>query len=217
MEEGCKYVTIREAASITGMCHQVLRKMADAETIRSFRTPSQQRRFNKLDLEKMCYNVPADVKIPYTEKTNFIYTRVSSKKQLDDLHRQIDFIRPRYPTYRIIKDIGSGVNFKRQGLQTILDHCIKGDIGEVVVAHRDRLSRFGFDLIDIIVSKSGGKIVVIDDERNKTTEQELAEDLLSIVHIYSCRQMGRRKYSSKEQGGDNDDGGGRECESDGEQ
>lgn len=191
-----KYISIREASAITGICEQVLRKMADDEKVRSYRTPSQQRRFNKLDLEKMCYNIPSDSEVPVIEKKNFIYSRVSSKKQLDDLSRQSNFLKSKYPTYRIIKDIGSGINFKRKGLQTILDCCLKGHIGEIVVAHRDRLSRFAFDLINIIVTKSGGKITVIDDDKNKSTEQELAEDLLSIVHIYSCRQMGRRKYSS---------------------
>ena len=93
-----------------------------------------------------------------------------------------------------MSDIASGINFNRKGLQTILDSCIQGTIGEVVIAHRDRLSRFGFDLIKIIIEKAGGKITILDDENNKSTEQELAEDLLSIIHIYSCRQMGRRSY-----------------------
>ena len=196
MNSETKYVSIRDASSITGICQQVLRKMADQQKVRSYRTPSNQRRFNKLDLEKMCYNIPSDVKISYSEKENFIYSRVSSKKQMDDLSRQSEFLQSKYPTYRSIKDIGSGINFKRKGLETILDSCLQGTIGEVVVAHRDRLSRFAFDFIKLIISKSGGKITVIDDDRNKTTEQELAEDLLSIVHIYSCRQMGKRKYST---------------------
>jgi predicted site-specific integrase-resolvase len=79
-----------------------------------------------------------------------------------------------------------------------LDACLQGLIGEIVIAHRDRLSRFGFDLIELLVSKSGGKIIVLDDQHNKSTEQELAEDLLSIVHIYSYRQMGKRSYKSKQ-------------------
>ena len=83
------------------------------------------------------------------------------------------------------------------GLATILDACVQNSIGEVVVAHRDRLCRFGFDLVKQIIEKSGGSITVIDDEKNKSSEQELAEDLLSIINIYSCRQMGKRKYKTK--------------------
>ena len=113
---------------------------------------------------------------------------------------QIEFIRtnkPEYDAYTIISDIGSGINFKREGLSKILDSCMQRNIGNIIIAHRDRLSRFGFDLINIIVQKAGGKIIVIDDERDKSSEQELSEDLLSIIHIYSCRQMGRRKYKNK--------------------
>jgi predicted site-specific integrase-resolvase len=78
-----------------------------------------------------------------------------------------------------------------------LDSCLQGTIGEVIIAHRDRLSRFGFDLINLLVDKSGGKITVLDDEKDKSSEQELAEDLLSIIHIFSCRQMGKRAYTAK--------------------
>jgi predicted site-specific integrase-resolvase len=120
---------------------------------------------------------------------------------MDDLERQVDFIRTRrteYNTYTTLSDVASGINFKRKGLETILDSCIQGTIGELVIAHRDRLCRFGFELIRLFVEKSGGKITVLDDERNKSSEQELSEDLLSIIHIYSCRQMGKRSYKNKQ-------------------
>ena len=194
------FIPIREASKLSGLCPGTLRKLADEKKIKCYKTDSGQRKFSKLCLEKMCNSIPADSKISTCEKENFIYARVSSKKQLDDLNRQIEFIknkRREYSSYTIITDIASGVNFKRKGLSTILDTSIQSSIGEVIVAHRDRLSRFGFDLIKIIIEKGGGKITVIDDERNKSTEQELAEDLLSIVHIYSCRQMGKRSYKAR--------------------
>ena len=97
--------------------------------------------------------------------------------------------------YKLISDIGSGINFKRQGLNAILDSCMQNNIGEVVIANKDRLSRFGFDLIKLIIEKAGGKITIINDEQNKSTEQELAEDLLSIINIYYCRQMEKRQYT----------------------
>jgi predicted site-specific integrase-resolvase len=147
----------------------------------------------------MCSNVSSFHQRKDNTKINYIYTRVSSRKQSDDLERQIEFIKSQKPeyniSYKLISDIGSGINFKRQGLITILDTCLQNNIGEVVIAHKDRLSRFGFDLIKLIIEKAGGKITIINDERNKSTEQELAEDLLSIIHIYSCRQMGKRKYT----------------------
>ena len=197
-EETNCFITIFEAARITGLSYQTIRKLGDQQKIQCFKTPQGgHRRFNKQDLEKFCGSSIARLQITEGEKCNFIYTRVSSKKQLDDLSRQIEYIKQRtqYASYTVISDIASGINFKRKGLQTILDSCIQGTIGEVVVAHRDRLSRFGFDLIKLITEKAGGSITVLDDEQNKSIEQELAEDLLSIVHIYSCRQMGKRSYS----------------------
>jgi putative resolvase len=200
MDDKRKFVSLREAIEITGIGEQTLRKYVDQNRIDSYKTPSGHRKFDKAYLEKMCNSLSNGKKIQDNERQNYIYARVSSKKQSDDLNRQIEFIknkRPEYASYNLITDIASGINFKRKGLLSILDSTIQNTIGEVVVAHRDRLSRFGFDLIDIIVTKGGGKITVIDDERNKSTEQELSEDLLSIIHIYSCRQMERRKYKSE--------------------
>ena len=195
-KEETKYITIKEACRLSGLHQNTLRKLGDEQTIKCYKTPGGQRRFDKLDLEKMCNSIPINTE---TTRTNFIYTRVSSKKQMDDLSRQITYIqskRPEFNTYTTLSDIGSGINFKRKGLQTILDSCLQGVIGEVVIAHRDRLSRFGFELIKCFITKAGGSITVLDDDGHKSTEQELAEDLLSIVHIYSCKQMGKRSYKS---------------------
>jgi predicted site-specific integrase-resolvase len=193
------FVSIREASSITGLEAQTLRKLADQQTLPCYKTPAGQRMFDRLGLEKMCHPTSTNTQVS-KNKTNFVYTRVSSKKQMDDLSRQISYIkcqRPEYSSYTFVSDIASGINFKRKGLSTILDACLQGLVGDIVVAHRDRLSRFGFDLLELIVSKCGGKIVVLDNQGNRSSEQELSEDLLSIVHIYSCRQMGKRSYRSK--------------------
>ena len=195
-----EYISIREACVLTGLCSQTLRKLGDQNKIICYRTTSGQRKFDKHSLEKMCDAIPSCNKVSNGEKQNFIYTRVSSKKQSDDLCRQVDFVKsrkPEYASYTSISDIASGINFKRKGLEVILDSCLQNNIGNVVIAHKDRLSRFGFDLIEQIVNKAGGKIIVIDDEKNKSTEQELSEDLLSIVHIYCCRQMGKRSYKTR--------------------
>ena len=195
-----QYISIREASIITGINPQTLRKLGDENKIKCYKTLSGQIKFVKAYLEKMCNNDDVNDKINENTKQNYIYTRVSSKKQSDDLSRQIEFIknkRPEYSSYISISDIASGINFKRKGLSTILDASLQGTVGEIIVAHRDRLCRFGFDLIKLIIEKQGGKINVLDDEQNKSSEQELSEDLLSIVHIYSCRQMGKRSYKTK--------------------
>ena len=76
---------------------------------------------------------------------------------------------------------------KGKDCKPFLDACLQGTVGELVVAHRDRLCRFGFELVESIVTKAGGKITVLDNDGNKSGEQELAEDLLSIIHVYSIK------------------------------
>lgn len=190
------FVSIRKASILSGLGEQTLRKLLDENKVDGYKTPAGQRRFNKLSLEKLCN--PINVQKEYS-RINYIYTRVSSKKQMDDLTRQFNYVvskKPEYAQYTSLSDIGSGINFKRKGLQTLLDSCLQKNVGEVVVAHKDRLSRFGFELLQLLIEKSGGTITVLDEEEHKSTEQELSEDLLSIVHIYSCKQMGRRKYKT---------------------
>jgi len=199
-EQKTKFISIREAIKISGIGAQTIRKLCDNNKIICYKTLSGQRKINKSSLEQMCNNVPNNDKIIQNNKINFIYSRVSSKKQMDDLLRQTEFIKNadiKYDSYRSITDIASGINFKRKGLQTILDTALQGTIGEVVIAHKDRLSRSAFDIIQYIIEKSGGLITILDNEKNKTTEQELAEELLSIIHIYSCRENGRRRYKAE--------------------
>ena len=197
------YVPVGQAARLAGLNPQTIRKMADCSSLLCYRTPSNQRRIHLESIQNLCRPPlpPQEEKHPLVEKTHFIYARVSTKKQVDDLSRQVEFIRSFdqscFSRYRVVTDIASGINFKRKGLQTLLDACLQGCIGDVVVAHRDRLCRFGFELFHQLVSKAGGKIIVLAHPEHTTCEQELADDLLSIIHVFSCRQMGKRSYSSR--------------------
>jgi len=195
-----QFISSAEAAKITSLHPHTLRKYADNNQVKCYKTPSGQRKYDRQSLEKFCNPHIVVHQNSTLAKTNYIYSRVSSKKQLDDLTRQTDYLqsyKPEYASYTSLSDVASGINFKRKGLQTILDACLQGTIGEVVVAHRDRLCRFGFELLQILIEKGGGKITVLDNDGNKSSEQELSEDLLSIVHIYSCKQMGKRSYKAK--------------------
>jgi predicted site-specific integrase-resolvase len=199
------FVTVGQASVITGLDSQTIRKLADNSSIVCYRTPAGQRRINLQSIQDMCTSNLHDKKEQTIQKQNFIYARVSTKKQMDDLSRQIVFLRkPEYSEYILIQDIASGINFKRKGLSTILESCLQNNIGEIIVAHRDRLCRFGFDLIESLVTKAGGKITVLDNSENKTCEQELTEDLLSIIHVFSCRQMGKRSYANRKNKNDKD-------------
>ena len=203
-----RFISISEASIYTGLDRQTLRKMFDLSQINGFKTPKGSRRFDKSSIQKLCYNIPISESSgtgtteiqEFPTRRNFLYARVSTKKQVGDLSRQIEFLkRPEYANHIVIQDIGSGINFKRKGLKTILDSCLQRTIGELVIAHRDRLCRFGFELIQYLVETAGGSIKVLDCDKNTSTEDDLSQDLLSIIHIFNCRQMGKRSYQKKNQ------------------
>jgi predicted site-specific integrase-resolvase len=181
------YVTSKEASKLLGLHPNTLRHYADNGTIETYRTKSGQRRYNVeayLGLQK--------------QSTTICYCRVSSPKQREDLKRQVQFMREQYPEAEVIKDIGSGLNYKRKGLKTLLGRAMRGEQLEIVVAHKDRLARFGFELIEWIIQQSSGRIVVLK-QTNLSPEQELTNDLLSILHVFSCRMHGLRNYKKQVQ------------------
>jgi predicted site-specific integrase-resolvase len=116
---------------------------------------------------------------------------------MDDLERQKAFFRSKFPDHDLVADIGSGINWKRKGLKTLLEQSMQGKISQVVVAHRDRLCRFAFELLESIFKINGVELLVLDEETHQSSQSELADDILSIIHIYSCRAMGKRRYDSK--------------------
>ena len=128
-------------------------------------------------------------------RKNICYCRVSSMKQKEDLKRQISYMKSKYPNNRIIYDIGSGLNFKRKGLNEIIDIAIKGELNELIITYKDRLARFGYDLIDNIVTKySNGKIIITEVSEEVTPNEELVRDVISIMNVYVAKINGLRKY-----------------------
>jgi predicted site-specific integrase-resolvase len=121
---------------------------------------------------------------------------VSSPFQKDDLERQVQFLRERFPDIEIVKDCASAINYKRKGLKSVLGRCLCGEKLQIVVAHRDRLARFGFELIEWVINECGGSVLVLDDTVREP-ERELTEDLLTILHVFSCRVYGLGNYKSK--------------------
>lgn len=180
-----RYVTSREACKILGLHANTLRTYANDGRIETIKTYSGQRRYN---VDTFIGSV--------SEQKRFCYCRVSSPKQRDDLERQVAFMSERYPDYEVIRDIGSGINFKRKGLTSILESAMRGDVVTLVVAHKDRLTRFGFELIKYIIERNGGKLVVLD-QAVFSPEVELTKDLLSILHVFSCRLHGLRNYKKQ--------------------
>lgn len=149
---------------------------------------------------KFFYNLDKYLRVngmQIANKRKICYCRVSSPKQKEDLNRQVEYMSNKFPTYEIIKDIGSGLNFERKGLQIILDIAIKGELGELVIAYKDRLARIGYELIENIIKKySNGQIIVVEKTEEETPDEEMAKDIVSIMNVYVAKRNGLRKYKT---------------------
>ena len=131
------------------------------------------------------------------KKQKICYCRVSSNKQKEDLERQINFMKEKYPDYEIIKDIGSGLNFKRRGLNKIIEIAINGELEELLITYKDRLCRIGYELIENIIKKySNGKITIVNKSEEETPTEEVTKDIISIMNIYVAKINGLRKYKT---------------------
>lgn len=129
------------------------------------------------------------------------YARVSSKKQSDDLERQVNnlkkYLDSKYSDYEIITDIGSGINYTKPGLKKLIEKINKKEVDLIVVLYKDRLLRFGFELVEYFAELNNVKIEVLD-KIDKNQDQELVEDLVQIITVFSCEIQGKRKNKTKE-------------------
>lgn len=129
------------------------------------------------------------------------YARVSSKKQSDDLERQVNnlkkYLDSKYSDYEIITDIGSGINYTKPGLKKLIEKINKKEVDLIVVLYKDRLLRFGFELVEYFAELNNVKVEVLD-KIDKNQDQELVEDLVQIITVFSCKIQGKRKNKTKE-------------------
>jgi len=189
-----KYRGAQEIRKTYEISSETLRRWNNQGKISSIRTPGGNRLYSVVDVEKIFGNQER-----INEKKKICYARVSSEKQKEDLDRQCEYLRQKCPDHELIKDIGSGLNWKRKGFTSILERSYQRDIEEVVVTHKDRLCRFAFELVEWIFSKHDTKIVVLGSDINvdDTESGELAEDLLSIVTIFTARHNGLRSAENR--------------------
>ncbi len=196
MEE---YMSGSKASKTLGVHQRTLHLWDSKKLIETIRTPGGKRLYNvKKYMEKADINItkPIEEEKNSVDKENIIYARVSSVGQKNDLERQIKTLKENYPEYTLITDIGSGVNLNKRGLRKIIDMAIQGKIEELVVVHKDRLCRFGYDLIeDLIIKYSNGKITIMKEVENKEPKEELVEDVLQIMNIFVAKMNGLRKYN----------------------
>lgn len=201
MEE---YLSGKKACELLGVHARTLYQWDKKKLIETIRTPGGKRLYNVkkyLDnIEKNKTNV-LQVNNPtindlYQNKDNIIYARVSSIGQKSDLENQIALLKNKYPKYKLITDIGSGINLNRRGLRNIIDSAIKGNINELVIVHKDRLCRFGYELIEDLIKKySNGKIIILENKGKKEPREELVDDVLQIMNIFVAKLNGMRKYN----------------------
>ena len=142
----------RKAAALLGLHPNTLRSYANKGKIPHYRNAAGQR----------LYDVDSYLQ-GNQEAETVCYCRVSSHKQEDDLQRQVQFMREQYPDANIVTDVGGGLNFQRKGLVSLLERLHRGDKLQIMVAHRDRLARFGFELIQWMAEQNGGEILVLDN------------------------------------------------------
>ena len=199
------YVPIREAVNITSIPPQSLRKYADEGAIKSYKTPSGHRRFLYEDLQRMRGTTQRSVqyrsRVPLpVKRIDYIYVRAATEEAAKE---QIQFITARLESNHvestnrvIISDVGMGSGFTKysKGMVTLIDASLRGVVGEVTVAHRDRMDRLAYTMLQFVVHKAGGRIVSLDAEEFRATDAELAEDMFEVLHKFksvkkttSCR------------------------------
>lgn len=186
---------MREAAEYTGLSAQTLRKLIDEGEIKAKRIGSRGDRYvEKGELDRFMGRRP-----PAEPKGCAVYARVSTRKQKDagSLDRQksrlLDYCGSSgYKVAHVVEDVASGVNEDRRGLSKLVDLSKKGEIDRIIVEYKDRLARFGYDYLKELFSTHGVEVECVDEDGEKSYEEELVEDMLAIVSSLSTRLYGRR-------------------------
>jgi len=191
----------QEASKILGVTVQTLQRWDNVGIIKTVRTPAGRRMFPKAEIERLL----GDSQPVTTDRLLVIYGRVSSadQKKKGDLDRQVLFIKDKldlriYQTISIITDVGSGLNDKRKGLIKLMAMTKAGEVTDLGIRYKDRLTRFGFNYLQFFFESYGVKIHILDESVNdKTVYEELMEDLLSIITSFSGKLYGIRSGKNK--------------------
>lgn len=181
-----------------GVSHSTLRRWDESGKLVAERTPGGRRRylisdvatFNPLGLERAALSRPT-----------VAYARVSSHDQKADLERQVQVLEMYCASqgwqYEVIRDLGSGMNYRKKGLVDLIDRIVEGQVGRLVLTHKDRLLRFGAELIFSICEAKAVEVVIINQGDDRSFEEELASDVLEIVTVFSARMYGARSHKNK--------------------
>jgi putative resolvase len=188
---------VAEFAKLVGVSGSTLRRWESEGKLIPQRTLGNQRIYSESHL-----NAARNLKTGKTPPSRVIvYCRVSSAGQKQDLLRQVQAMEQFCLAQGVaitdsIQEVGGGLNFKRPKFLQIVQWAMLGEIRVLYVAHKDRLCRFGFELVEQILLWNGGTIIVANAE-SLSPYEELTQDLLSIIQCFSSRLQGLRKYQAK--------------------
>ncbi len=190
MQTDCNTTILKakDAAKHYNISVSNLRKWAREGRIETFTTEGGRYNYVIRNVKEQC---------PEEISQNIIYARVSSKKQQNDLQRQVSMLQGAFPNFTIITDVGSGINFKRKGFRKIMELLFQRKITKVIVAHKDRFSRFGFEFFQWIFEQFGATLSFVKS-KEQDSNQELADDLMEIITVFTARYYGKRKYKDSE-------------------
>ena len=184
-------VTIKEAGKILGVTPKTLRLWEKEGRIASKRTEGGHRRYDPADL----------IKGGTENNLTLAYARVSSIDQKDDLKRQ-EIVLESYCAskgyqFEIISDLGSGLNYKKKGLVKLIKMICSEQVDRLVLTHKDRLLRFGAELIFTLCEHFGVEVVMINRSEDSTFEEDLSKDVMDIITVFSARIYGSRSHKNK--------------------
>lgn len=190
-----KYLSIGEFAKEIGKSVQTLRRWDENNFLKcDHKSPSGKRFYRYEQINEYLNHIEKE------DKITIGYCRVSTNKQKDDLERQVSnvtqYLLSQGKPFKIITDIGSGINYNKKGLIKLLEMIDSNKIDKIVILYKDRLMRFGFELIDNICKLHNVSIEIIDNTE-KTKDEELVEDLIQIITVFSCRINGKRSNKTK--------------------
>jgi putative resolvase len=188
-----RFIKIGEAAKVLGVSIQTLRRWEESGNLLPKRDGKGKTRY--YDVDQLIGK-----KIIETDLT-IAYARVSSSDQTLDLKRQAEalaiYCTKQGWNFEIIQDLGSGMNYQKKGLKTLLDLILGGTIARLVLTHKDRLLRFGAELIFALCEKRQIEVVLINKGSDISFEEELAQDVLEIITVFSARLYGSRSKKNK--------------------
>ena len=186
----------KDFAELLGVSVKTLQRWDREGTLKANRTPTD-RRYYTYDQYLQFKGIGSENDIRQT----VIYARVSTKNQKDDLKNQVTFLRQFCNARgmivdRCIEDYGSGLNYNRKNRNRLLDEVMEQKIKTIVITHKDRFIRFGYEWFEKFCMKFHTTILVVNNEE-LSPQEELVQDIVSILHVFSCRLYGLRKYKKQ--------------------